>query len=188
MRIIEADEPILESARLIIRPLRADDVDAVYASVNHWPSVRYTSSIPYPYERSDSLEYIQKTWKDAEDGDAALLAAEERGTQRYVGQVGLTYEIDKLEAELSYLMDPRFQGKGYATEAAQTIMAWGFHEKGLEAVFARVFAPNTISHHVAIRLGFRRVGQEDIYARARGRTVSVFRYRLERKDFEESLG
>ena len=187
MRIIEADAPVLESARLIIRPLRVSDLDAIYASVNHWPAVRYTSSIPYPCDPSDVLEYIHKSLQEGEDGDSSLLGAEDRSTGQYVGQVGLTYALETQEAELSYLLDPRVQGKGFATEAARTIMAWGFQERTLDAVFARVFVPNTASHRVLARLGFRRTGTQDIYARARGRTVTVFRYRLERQDFEETI-
>lgn len=187
MRIIEAKTPIIESPRLTLRPLHDSDAEAVFASANSWQSIRYTSSIPFPYAPSDAASYIQQTLKDAEDGDATLLCAVEQETGRYVGQVGLTYDLEGSEAELSYLLDPRFQGRGYATEAAHMLMDWGFQEQNLKTIVARVFIQNTASNKVMSRLGFQRIGVQDLYARARGRTVQVFRYKLEANEFEERV-
>ncbi|HEX4225004.1 MAG TPA: GNAT family N-acetyltransferase, partial [Pseudonocardiaceae bacterium] len=51
-------------------------------------------------------------------------------------------------------------GKGIATEAARTVIEHGFRRLGVPAIFAAVHRDNAASLHVARKLGFLDVGEE----------------------------
>jgi RimJ/RimL family protein N-acetyltransferase len=48
----------LESERLRLRALRADDAASIAILVNDWEVVRYTTSIPYPYDVAMAREFV----------------------------------------------------------------------------------------------------------------------------------
>ncbi len=54
------------------------------------------------------------------------------------------------------MFNPAYAGKGYATEAAEAIIALGFEGFGFHRIFARLDAKNTGSIGVVERLGMRR--------------------------------
>ncbi len=63
------------------------------------------------------------------------------------------------EVELGYGIDPAYQGQGYATEAAQALIAWAFQSPDC----ATVVAPNTKRSNVASNRVLKKVGMR-IYA------------------------
>jgi RimJ/RimL family protein N-acetyltransferase len=81
-------------------------------------------------------------------------------------------------AELGYFFHPDHWGNGYATEAARRMVEYGFGERRLDKVWARVLAFNDASARVLERVGFEHEGtlREQVFAR--GRRVDVERYGL----------
>jgi [ribosomal protein S5]-alanine N-acetyltransferase len=59
------------------------------------------------------------------------------------------------EAELGYELHPDYWGHGYATEAAWSMLAFGFHTLPLQRVWAQCLAENMASVRVLERLGMR---------------------------------
>ena len=60
------------------------------------------------------------------------------------------------QAEVGYIFDPAYAGKGYATEAVALTLAQGFGDLGFHRIFARLDAANQGSVGVVERLGMRR--------------------------------
>ena len=77
------------------------------------------------------------------------------------------------DAEIAWQTGPEFQGHGYATEAANTLIRWAF-SAGLPEVFAVSRPANRAGARVAERLGMEWVGQTDKYY---GLTLAVHRAR-----------
>ncbi len=63
------------------------------------------------------------------------------------------------ETEIAWHLHPDSWGHGYATEAAERLLRYGF-EGDLDQVWALTHAGNTPSQRVCERLGLRHVGQE----------------------------
>lgn len=59
-------------------------------------------------------------------------------------------------AEIGWVMDPAYGGKGLATEAVQAVLALGFEHYGLHRVAAQMDARNTASARLAERAGMQR--------------------------------
>lgn len=64
--------------------------------------------------------------------------------------------VQALQLEVGYIFNPRHAGQGYAAEAVQAMLGWGFDGLGAHRIFARLDALNTASVKVVERLGLRR--------------------------------
>lgn len=78
-------------------------------------------------------------------------------------------DLHKREAgvpDIGYLIDPAYQGKGYATEAMGALMAFCYtHVKGLDASWLTVHPDNLASQKVAAKLSFEKAGAKLIETR-----------------------
>jgi RimJ/RimL family protein N-acetyltransferase len=72
--------------------------------------------------------------------------------------VGLRLDEQHQHAELGYWLGVPYWGKGYATEAAQEMMRYGFEELHLHRIFASHFKHNPTSGHILTKLGMRHEG------------------------------
>jgi RimJ/RimL family protein N-acetyltransferase len=90
------------------------------------------------------------------EGDWLSAAVVDRGSGIFVGDVGLCWlsERDRT-AEIGFIFDPRWHGKGFATEAARALLAWAFGTARLHRVIGRTEARNTASSRVLEKLGMR---------------------------------
>lgn len=71
----------------------------------------------------------------------------------FVGQVALQPLAGTPDVELAYHLKPTAWGRGYATEAARALLAYGFTRLGLERIVALVLPTNRPSLAVITRLG-----------------------------------
>lgn len=65
-------------------------------------------------------------------------------------------EDEPLQGELTYVLHPDAQGKGYVSEAMQAFVAFAFDTLRLHRLTATIFADHIPSIRVAERLGMRR--------------------------------
>lgn len=149
--------PILETERLILRPLCVEDAPAVFA----WASdARVAKYMTYPQHKSidttlewlQSLDHASDTYYDfgfVEKTDGTL-----------VGSGGLYWESEKQQWRVGYNLRYESWGKGYATEAAQEMIR--FAKEDLRAVKIGSYhaVENTASGHVLEKCGlvFQRFG------------------------------
>lgn len=144
--------------RLLLRPITIDDATAMHAYKSDPDVVRY---VPYsPLDLADVERRIATTWSTTrftQQGDGVCLAVEEQSTGELLGDVVLFWRSEADRAgEVGYIFDPRFSGRGYATEAVGALLALGFDGLGLHRITAELDERNTSSARVVERLGFRR--------------------------------
>lgn len=60
---------------------------------------------------------------------------------------------------MGYGIYPEFEGHGYATEAAQGLVAWAFAHPSVAVVRATIHAWNAASRRVAVKTGLRETGR-----------------------------
>ena len=61
--------------------------------------------------------------------------------------------------EISYGVDPEYQGRGYATEAARALVAYAFGADDVQIVRAHTFREANASTRVLAKCGFEKVGE-----------------------------
>jgi ribosomal-protein-alanine N-acetyltransferase len=63
--------------------------------------------------------------------------------------------------ELGYSTEPEQRNRGYASEVARALVAWGFEQPGVERVTARCDSSNGASIRVLEKLGMKRCDRVD---------------------------
>ena len=66
--------------------------------------------------------------------------------------------VNNATAELGFLLDPRWWGKGYATEAADLAVWYGFRYLKLNRIYAHYRVSNPASGRVLAKLGMKQEG------------------------------
>jgi [ribosomal protein S5]-alanine N-acetyltransferase len=141
--------PVLTTDRLILRPLRAGDADALHpmysdAAANRYGSRPETRSI----EETRALVAVR-----AIDTDWRTWAITARGDDRAIGTVGAYEKRQGGVSEIGYFIAPAYWRKGYAAEAVSALVTLLFAE-GQRRVVADTDPDNAGSIAVLRRLGF----------------------------------
>jgi RimJ/RimL family protein N-acetyltransferase len=150
----------LRTPRLALRPYRADDLSAVYDIQSRPEVTRYLlfGVRTLDQVRTALAERIQAGAPD-HDGDRLILALAVvlPETGAVIGDVVLFWQSrEHRQGELGYIFHPDHGGRGYATEAARTMLRLGFERYGLHRIVGRIDARNAPSARVLERLGLRR--------------------------------
>ena len=76
---------------------------------------------------------------------------------RLIGSCGVRVnDRPRREGNIGYELNPEYWAHGYATEAAWTMLSYGFERLGLHRIWAECNADNTASAHVLEKVGMRR--------------------------------
>jgi RimJ/RimL family protein N-acetyltransferase len=185
--IVFADAPVLETARLRLRPWRSGDSGA-FAALNADPRVMRYFPGPISAGESDALTAsIQDRFRAWGFGFWAV----ETDALPFAGFIGLSrpaYEASFLPAvEVGWRLDPRCWGQGLATEGARAAMAFGFDRQGLDQIIAVAPRANTPSIRVMERLGMTADAAEDFDHPALAAHPDLRRcalHRIDRQTFE----
>ena len=120
--------------------------------------VRYVPYPPLSRERAEErLRSIATMTAIDDEAQNLRLAVVLPETDEVVGDVSMWCSpSDRLQAEIGYVFNARFQGRGYATEAVSELLRIGFEEAGLHRITANADARNVASIRVMERIGMRR--------------------------------
>jgi RimJ/RimL family protein N-acetyltransferase len=148
------DYPIV-TPRLMLRPFSRGDVDAVYAYRSLVEVAHYLADRPMSYDEcAEAVRARTGQIAFTGEGDKILLAVERTEDRQLVGEVSLIWRsVADQQAEIGYILDPAAQHRGYATEASEALLAFGFDGVDLHRVYARCDARNLASANVMRRLG-----------------------------------
>ncbi|KAA2265329.1 GNAT family N-acetyltransferase [Solihabitans fulvus] len=155
--------PELRTDRLLLRPLRADDLNAMVRVYEHPDTSHFFTT-----DRSDPAEVARFV-----DGRLAAQASGPAGLATWVfvhgdevvghGHVMPSRALPPELLEIGWVLGKDHWGRGFAAEAASAMVEHGLHTLGLPALWALVHQDNGSSRRLAGRLGFLDVGGGDYY-------------------------
>ncbi|HWY62087.1 MAG TPA: GNAT family N-acetyltransferase [Rhizomicrobium sp.] len=163
----------LESERLILRPPRPADIQAMAVWLGDYDVSKMTSRVPHPYGEADAEAFVAA-------GQKHRFVIQRKKDNLFLGMIGIHSDDDY---EFGYWLGKPFWGFGYATEAAGRVIQFAFEELGQDSVHAGWFHDNPASGHVLAKLGARHNGSRMRDCRARGRKVLCHEMLLTRADF-----
>ncbi len=149
----------LTTDRLILREFTADDWPAVWAYQQNPLYLRYYAWEDRPPE--DVRRFVQTFIAQQAESPRLRyqLAITLKENGQLIGNCGLRQKTARApEAGLGYELDPRFWGRGCATEAARAMVRFGFTRLNLHRISARCIADNRNSIRVLEKLGMQREG------------------------------
>ena len=163
---------VLETPRLILRQFVAEDAEALAEVLCDRDNMRF---YPEPFTRADCDRWIEKSlWRYREQGHG-LWAAIGKSDGQFLGDCGLAIQdVNGVEeTEVGYHLARRFQGRGFATEAARACMQFAFVTLKRPRVISLIRPDNLRSRRVAERNGMGVTGETEwaglphlIYARS----------------------
>ncbi|ONI86138.1 GNAT family N-acetyltransferase [Saccharothrix sp. ALI-22-I] len=140
---------LLETERLALRAFVESDVDSSAWLLGEPRVMRYIED-GKPVSRADVERVVLP--KVLAGG---WWAAHEKASGAFIGWFELS-AVSGGVAELGYRLHPDFWGRGYATEGASALVAWGF-ATGLERIVAYTMTVNTGSRRVMEKVGLKYV-------------------------------
>lgn len=146
---------VLRTDRLILRPFTIDDIDAAYKMNLDEEVSRWTGDggvVGKEEIRRRIQEDVLGDYAKYRYGRMAVVLKE---TEEFIGFCGLKYLEDYEEVDLGYRLMSQYWGRGYATEACQVCLDYGFGQLGLNKIIAMVLPQNKASIRVLDKLGFQ---------------------------------
>ena len=151
---------ILTTDRLRLREYVSDDWHTVLA---YQSDPRYLRYYPWTQRTAEDVQaFVQRfiDWQDEQPRTRFQFAITLRSEGRLIGSCGIRKETaTSQQADLGYEIAPSHWGRGYATEAARAVLAFGFDELELHRIQAFCLAENTASARVLEKLGMQREGR-----------------------------
>ena len=152
-------QPTIQAKRLVLRPLHPDDAPALSRLAGRREIADTTISIPHPYSVEQAQQWIADNAQLRAKDRFYVFAMELRREAVLVGTIGLR-EVDRehLQAELGFWVAVEHWGQGYASEAAQGVLAFGFKQLGLNRIYAHYMVRNPASGRVLSKIGMKQEG------------------------------
>ncbi|MGZ9809609.1 GNAT family N-acetyltransferase [Pseudoroseicyclus sp. H15] len=132
--------PVLETARLVLRPLVPGDAPAVAAGIGDWRVMQWLSTPPWPYGLADA------EWFIGDEASADCFGLVPKSGDAVAGTIDVG-------AELGYWLAPSHWGAGLMREAAEAALAWRFGQDQ-SPISSGYFVGNGPSRAVLTGLGF----------------------------------
>ena len=151
--------PILECARVRLRPFRADDSHAMFALFGDPQVARYWS-FPAWTELAQAEAYLAPTLEPlAPDATMLPWAIADRATDAMIGTATIfAWNREQRRAEIGYSLHRARWGQGLAREAVARVLAYGFEELALRRFEADIDPRNAASIALVEQFGFAREG------------------------------
>lgn len=154
--------PEISTARLLLRGWRDDD-RAPFAAINADPAVM--EHLPAPLDRPASDDLVDRILAHWAEHGFGLWAVERRVDGAFIGFTGVyrpSFEAHFTPAvEVGWRLAQDAWGHGFATEAADAALRFGFGTLGLEEIVSFTAPANVRSRRVMERIGMTRDPADD---------------------------
>lgn len=152
--------PVLETDRLVIRPLNISDSLAIFEYASNPNVSRYTLWEPHQTIRDSEsyvLNYAFPYYQDQTPEPWGIALKTDPG--KVIGTVGLFW-VSKISKsmELAYAIGEPYWGQGLVVEASHAAIGYCFKELGVFRIQARCKVENSASARVMKKLGMKHEG------------------------------
>jgi ribosomal-protein-alanine N-acetyltransferase len=144
---------VIETKRLVVRRFSPDDYRDLFEYLSEPVIYAFEPGKPVSIEEAKSLALERSKGSD-------FLAVELKDKKKMIGHLYFKQaEPLWLQTwELGYIFNPKFQRRGYGSEAAAGLTAYGFEKNNIHRIMARCNPQNTASWKLLEKVGFKREG------------------------------
>lgn len=146
---------LLETERLLLRPLTLTDAPAIQAAFPVWEVVRWMrATVPWPYPDDGAETFLSEVALPAMAAGTAWHWSIRRKADpgRLIGVVSL---IDGDDDNRGFWIDPAWQGQGFATEASDAATDYWFDGLGRDVLRVPKAVANPASRRISEKQGMR---------------------------------
>ncbi len=145
---------ILETQRLVVRHLRASDVDEMYAICSDAELMRFVGD-GQPLKREQVEKWIEKSVDNYRRQGFGCSAVIDKSTARFAGYCGLVYGPGSEIVEIIYTLKKEYWGRGLASEVAGAMIDYGLNKLDLKRIMATIDPDNLGSIRIVEKLGLK---------------------------------
>ena len=183
---------VLETERLLLRPLRETDLDLEVEMGTDSEVMKYIGELE---TRDKIVQNMPKYLRRCADGCIGIWCVIERSTEEGLGTAILLplpieeddtnwdlvvgNEMPDCEIEIGYMFKRSAWGKGYATEATKRLLKFAFEETPLVELVATIDPENIAARRVLEKCGLVYEGMRRAYA------VNCPGFRITRQQWSE---
>ena len=161
----------IKTKRLVLKkPTKKINVKSIVSQIGDWEVAKWLSGVPYPYTEQKAEE-----WLDNINQDDLLFSIFR--DKSLIGGVGLSLEEDN-DFDLGFWIGRDHWGKSYATEAATGLIQYVKEVTNFKQIMACYIKGNTCSSNVLMKLGFKEVGECEVYFLSRKKTMPCIKLLL----------
>lgn len=179
----------IETERLILRRFAYEDADAMLKNWVADEKIQSLYSEPVYTTQEAVKGLLDKYIGSYEREDCYRWAVIEKQSGECIGQIAYFLVDSKNHfAEIEYCIGAAFQCRGYATEAAKAVIAYGFDRINLHKVQICTKTMNAPSKRVIEKCGFIYEGTLRDYFYMNGEYVGRLYFSMLRAEYEQKTG
>jgi ribosomal-protein-alanine N-acetyltransferase len=179
---------LLTTERLLLREFFENDWHAIFA---YQSDPRYLRYSPWTQRQREDVAWLVQEcirWQHEQPHGKFQLAIVLQTDNLLIGTCGIRKATAYAqEAELGYELHPDYWGHGYATEAARSLLTFGFESLGLQRVWAQCVAENTASIRVLERLGMHQQRRLRQHTLMKNRWWDMLVYAIDRAAWQAQM-
>jgi RimJ/RimL family protein N-acetyltransferase len=182
----DMNETILHADGLLLRPLRSEDADEVFAAAHasRREIGRWLEWCHEDYQRHETVEFLANQPEAWAGGQAYSFGIFDAATLRFLGGAGLNgFHEAQPFANLGYWVRTDATGGGVASRAARRVAEWALPALGLARIEIVAAADNAASRRVAEKAGARFEGVLRNRLVIHGQPADAAMYSLVKEDF-----
>jgi ribosomal-protein-alanine N-acetyltransferase len=141
---------MIETARLLLRRFRVDDVDDALAYRDDPEFARFLPHIPQPFTRADAERFVEVNMTEPWETSPTFAVVLDG---RLIGTVNFSIDPEARTAMLGYAIARAHWGRGIATEAAAAALRWVREQHALVEIWASTDPDHVRSRRVLEKLG-----------------------------------
>ena len=151
--------PVLQTPRLVLRPIRSKDAPVIQRRFPRWEVVRWLNQrIPWPYPADGATAYVAGCLEEMARGEKAHWAIiPKSGPADLIGVIDLWPDDGTSHDQRGFWLDPEFHGKGLMTEAADRVTDYAFRTLNWPHLWLTNAQDNHASRRIKEKQGARLV-------------------------------
>lgn len=146
------NELIIETEHLILRPLELNDLDTAHEYASDIENTKYMVYLPNDTVE-ETKQFLQRVVTEWENESPSFYEFAIVLDGEHIGAVSVSLDESRKEGELGWIINKRYQGNGYATEAAKAILDFSVNQLNVKKVVAHCDYRNEPSCHVMRKIG-----------------------------------
>ena len=133
-----------------------------------------------PQNKEELIPITAKNRIAGDEGNAFTFTVELTETSIPIGRIAIRGTGNPGVWNIGFWIHPDYWRKGYATEAARAVIAFGFGELAASKITTAHAVFNTPSKRVIEKLGFRFTGENPCGFTKQGKPVPEYEYAIEK--------
>lgn len=175
--------PVLQTPRLVLRPVRTKDAPVIQRRFPKWEIVRWLDAkVPWPYPADGAATFVAQCLEEMARGEKSHWAIVPRtGPADLIGMINLWPDDGSGQGQRGFWLDLAFHGQGLMSEAADKVTDYAFRKLGWPCLWLTNAQENDPSRRIKEKQGARLV--DLMIAQSVSGHVSQMIWQLTREDW-----